>query len=407
VFGTAGSIAYEYSGRRGGLAFAARRATTDYATLATRDTLDRMRMDLAGQAGLRLTGRVSLGATLLSRSYYTAEIASPIGNDAPAASRVAQARRAAMTTTIGMGRRTSLYLSATRELMDHRWTTGAYAGLGVALDHRRAVTASIERVGDRMRATIDTQQALPIGSGLGYRVQSSAGDAASASLDAELSAQSSFGRYALRQMVVNGQSATLLDASGGLVFIGGAMHATRPVQDGFALVRVPGVPSVRTYVSHQEVGRTNRHGDLVVNGLLPYYGNRLSIADTDVPLDRDVQRNEALVAPPYRGGALALFPAPRPWRVTGRIMILRGTEVLAPLGARLTVTTQTGSLETWLGSEGGFYLEGLAPGRYDARVTLDGVACAVALRVPDSNSPVIRTEPLTCAAGSGPQPEQP
>ena len=66
--------------------------------------------------------------------------------------------------------------------------------------------------------------------------------------------------------------------------IGGGLHATRPVQESFALVRVPGMKGVRAYLSHQEVGRTNRNGDVLVPNLLPYYGNRLDIADEDVPL---------------------------------------------------------------------------------------------------------------------------
>ena len=38
----------------------------------------------------------------------------------------------------------------------------------------------------------------------------------------------------------------------------GSLYATRPIQDGYALVRVPDVGGVRTYVSNQEVGRTTK-----------------------------------------------------------------------------------------------------------------------------------------------------
>ena len=58
-----------------------------------------------------------------------------------------------------------------------------------------------------------------------------------------------------------------------------------PVGQSFALLRVPGVKGVEGFSSNQPIGRTNGSGDLLVPEILPYYGNRLSIADTDVPLD--------------------------------------------------------------------------------------------------------------------------
>jgi outer membrane usher protein FimD/PapC len=41
-------------------------------------------------------------------------------------------------------------------------------------------------------------------------------------------------------------------------------------------------------VSNQEVGRTNKEGNLLVPNLLSYYGNILNISDQDVPLDNSV-----------------------------------------------------------------------------------------------------------------------
>ena len=61
---------------------------------------------------------------------------------------------------------------------------------------------------------------------------------------------------------MDGKAATAVWASGSIVGIGGRLFATRPVDQSFALVRVPGVPDVRAYLSNQEIGRTNGHGDL-------------------------------------------------------------------------------------------------------------------------------------------------
>jgi outer membrane usher protein len=384
--GYAGSIGYEYSGRAGGVALAVRHASRDYSTLSPTGGFDWARLDVAAAVTARVTGRATLGMSWQSLAYYA---------DAP------DARRGAVTATIGVGRRASLYFGASRTLIERRWATGAFASLGVSLGSRSAMNVSIERERGNSRTAVDIQRALPYGTGYGYHVQTTVGGA-SPDLDAEMRAQSSFGRFAVRQTVVDGQSAGLFDASGALVVIGGGVHATRPVQDGFALVRVPGVRNVRAYVSHQEVGRTGRRGDLVIPGLLPYYGNRLSIADSDVPVDRDLQRNEMVLATPYRGGALALFSAPRPWRVSGRIVLLRGTELVVPANGALTVTIGGRALDSDLGSDGTYYFEGVPPGDYPARLVFAGDTCDLTLHVPPSNAPVIKAGVATCSVAVGP-----
>ena len=42
------------------------------------------------------------------------------------------------------------------------------------------------------------------------------------------------------------------------------------MEQSFALVRVPGVSHVRAFMSNQEVGQTDGHGNLLVPNLLPY-----------------------------------------------------------------------------------------------------------------------------------------
>ena len=102
--------------------------------------------------------------------------------------------------------------------------------------------------------------------------------------------------------------------------------------------------------------------------LLAYYGNQISIADADVPADRTLSYKQLLLATPYRGGAIAEFPATREWRVAGSLTLpgdpegLRGQRALdARAHGR---DTPRGPIDSWLGADGEFYLEGLAPGSY-------------------------------------------
>ncbi len=382
--GYATSLAYEYTSRAGGLAMAARSYTADYTTLSSHLDPARPRLDLGMSATTRVGSRVTSGASWQAVDYY---------------GRYPSIRRVALTATVTMNRRLSLFVSANRSMLNNQWFNGGFAGLSVAIASREMASVSAEQAAGRGRVTAELQHTLPMGTGVGYRVHATSADVAgSADLDAELRGQTPFGKYAIRQTVINGQQATLADASGGIVFIGGGAHFTRPVEDGFALVRVPEVPRVRAHISNQVVGRTDRHGDLVVPNLLAYYGNRVSINDSDVPMDRDVPRDWMLLAPPYRGGAIALFPALRQWRVSGRFVIDRGTEIVTPSNWTLSVATDTGRVESALGNDGGYYLEGVGPGDHEAVMEGDGVTCAVTLHVPASNQPVIRAGVTTCTA---------
>lgn len=379
--GYATSLAYEYTSRAIGVLMAARNYSADYGTLSTKYAVASPRRDVASSVTSRVGSRATVGASWQALDYY---------GTYPAM------KRGAVTTSVTINRHFSVFVSGNRSLTNHHWFTGGFAGLAVNIGPRDMVNVSAERDGGISRQSVDLQRTLPVGTGIGYHVQGMTGTTGTPDLDAELRAQTQYGKYAIRQTVFDGQPSTMADASGALVFIGGGVHLTRPVENGFALVQVPDVRGVRAYVSNQEVGRTDRHGNLVVPNLLSYYANRVSIDDADVPMDRDVPRDAMLLAPPYRGGAIALFPAPRSWRVAGRFVVLRDRTVITPSNWALAIATPAGRVASALGGDGAFYVEGVAPGDHRAELTGDGMTCVVMVHVPASSDPVIRTGVTTC-----------
>jgi outer membrane usher protein len=180
------------------------------------------------------------------------------------------------------------------------------------------------------------------------------------------------------------------------VGIGGALFATRPLQDGYALVRVPGVANVRTFLSNQEVGRTNRRGDLLVPNLLSYYANRVRIADEDVPLDRTVEATERVVAPGYRAGAIVEFPVRRDTRVLGSILLERSGVTVVPAAGLVSLTADGEQFDSPVGTNGEFYFENVPAGAHRARVRFEGTACEFTLEVPGSADPVVQIGAHTC-----------
>jgi outer membrane usher protein len=370
-----------------------RQASDTYETLTSLRMRGAPRRDVLASASARVTSRVTLAAGWQAQDVR--------GQGGPG-----DIRRASLTSTASFGRRLSLFLSAVRSQYDRVWSTGGFAALSLSIGPRRNASLSAQSIDRAVTGAVDVQQSAPIGPGIGYRVQASGLGAGSELLDGELRAQARWAQLDVRQTFDGGRRETWAQVNGALVAIGGRVLATRPVQSGFALVRVPDVKGVRAYVSQQEMGRTDSHGDLLLPNLLPFYGNQISIADSDVPVDRTLTRKQLLLATPYRGGAIAEFPATREWRAAGTVAIEGDAEALRgqrALDATLTVQTPAGAVETWLAADGAFYIEGLAPGRYEARVVSGAVACAMTLDVPASDAPVVRLGTLTCRP---PMPEE-
>ncbi len=265
---------------------------------------------------------------------------------------------------------------------------------------RTAINVAHDRSGSQGLTTVEMQQSLPVGPGFGYRLSGVAGDGISPSGSGVLQYQGAFGRYEVTRDVGPGGAGTSVSASGGLVAIGGGLHLTRAVSSSYALVRVPGAAGVRVYDNNQPVGRTGRHGNLLVPNLLPYYGNRLSIADTDLPLDYDIEHTVQTIAPPFQGGALVAFLAERIQGVTGRVVLTRGGARTVPVYGNLVVTVKGVRHVSPIGEQGEFYFENLPAGPHPAAVEFGDMPCAFTLTVTPSAAPFIDLGTVVCDAGA-------
>jgi outer membrane usher protein len=385
-FGAGGSLAYRYSARPVSLGASVRALTDRYATLSLRARDDRPRIESSGFVGTQLGSR-----TDLTVQYTRSEFRDRGPED-----------QASILSTIQLTDRASLFLSVSRSTQKHaKSTTEAFAGLSIALGERTTGSLSYQRQGDQNVGSIDVQRSLPVGPGFGYRVHADAsGDTAAGGVTVQY--QGPYGRYEASYERVNGENTSVLSAAGGVVAIGGALFATRPVSDGFALIRVPGVAGVQGYLNNQEIGRTDANGDLPVPDLLAYYGNRLRIADQDIPLEYAVGSTEQTVATPLRGGALVNFPVRLLRAVTGKLILDEAGTAVVPAYGQLAVTAGGQRLDSPIGRDGEFYLDSLPPGRHAAEVEHEGARCTFVLEVPPAAGSVISLGTLRCPAHEDP-----
>jgi outer membrane usher protein len=108
------------------------------------------------------------------------------------------------------------------------------------------------------------------------------------------------------------------------------------------------------------------------------------------------------LAPPYRGGAVALFDVQKVQRVLGRIKVSNGREEKYQQYGELTVTTVSGrSYGSPVGSDGTFYFENLPNGAYDAVMQYRDVRCTFRLTVPDSKDTTVDLGTLRCTPDGG------
>jgi outer membrane usher protein len=172
------------------------------------------------------------------------------------------------------------------------------------------------------------------------------------------------------------------------------------VQDGFALIRVPGVENVSAYLSNQYMGRTDSRGDLLLPNMLPYYGNQVRINDKDIPLDHAVDAMLKTVAPPLRGGAVIRFPVHRVQAFVGKLKINELGRTIIPKLGELKVNTSDRAYTSPIGNGGEFYLENIAPGKHAATIQYEDGECHFTIDLPDSTNQFVKLGTLACAATS-------
>jgi len=378
TIGTAAQAGYVFSGGRVSAGGSVRRADAAYAVV---------------RSGARTTGTLDLnifgGIPVAPGSSLTVQHNRSSGGIDGTVSRTG------LVGSIRLGRNADVVASASRLVTATRQTTEMSIGVSLSFGGRTVSSVSTVRGPEGTRTAVDLQRSLSSGSGVGYQLHSESGGPQQL-MSGAVQYQGSYGRYELRHDAVGATQHSSLNVSGALVGVGGRLYASRAVRNSFALVRVPGVNDVRTYSSNQEIGRTDRRGNLLVPDLLPYYGNQLRIADGDVPFEYVVSNTQVMLAPPFRGGAVVQFPVQRVQQASGKLVIASGESERVPVYGELTVTVAGVAIVSPIGRGGEFYFENLPAGRHAAVVSDTDGKCEFMMNVPLSTSAQVALGTIRC-----------
>ena len=289
--------------------------------------------------------------------------------------------------------RTQLSLNATRiARAGSPVTWEGFASLTVALGWRTMASAvtTVDADGEAL-TSLNLQRSLPLGPGVGFRIDADAQDPYRTQGVFEVQ-----GRRGILGMRVDGsrdqKTIGTINLAGSIVTIGGEVLLSRPVDDGFALVKVPLSRGVRVLANNQPVGRTGRRGSLFVPDLRSYLSSPIGIVPDDLPIEVKLGAVSQNIAVPYRGGAVVVFEASVIRALTGRLEAVGQ----APEYGTLSVTVGTTEFRSPLNARGEFYFEDLPPGDHLGIVSWSGRTCQARIRMPDKAPPMTDAGVVRC-----------
>lgn len=365
--GSAAAASYSYASHRWSFGLGSRTADAAYRNLGDpfAAIAGRLRRDEYINVSFAPTARASLQLNAGRRRREGGETERSVG----------------VAGTLRLWPRSQLFLVVQRRSDAFGRDTSALLSLNIALD-RDSVGVSARHREDASGASssgygFDARRSRPPGIGWGYDVSLQREDSFDSGF-AQIEYQGVHGRYALQAERFEEDQRERFIASGALIAMGGRVFATPPVDAGFALVRVPGVPGVPILRENQEVGRTDAHGDLLVRDLLPFYANRIALDESAVPPNYVLTTPRREVQVPRNTGALVALDAAPLHAVTGTLLRQEdGSRV--PAGDRLWLMRDGERVAVPLGQQGRFYLEDLSPGEHTVEV--DGTAGSVQCRI--------------------------
>jgi outer membrane usher protein len=267
-----------------------------------------------------------------------------------------------------------------------------FASLTLSLGWRMVASAvtTVDTDGEAL-TTVNLQRSLPLGPGFGFRIDADAQEPYRTQGVFEVQ-----GRRGILGVRADGsqndKTVGTVNLAGSIVGIGGEVLFSRPIDDAFALVKIPNARGVRVLANNQLSGRTGRRGSLFVPDLRSYLSSPIGIVQDDLPVEVKLGATTQDIAVPYRGGAVVVFEASVIRALTGRLDVAGK----APEYGTLSVTVGASEFSSPLNATGEFYFEDLPPGDYPAVASWSGRTCRATIHMPDKAPPMTDAGVVTC-----------
>jgi outer membrane usher protein len=279
-----------------------------------------------------------------------------------------------------------------------------------------SAVASAVRAGSFKSQSVTFEKTTPVGEGFGFsigpgRAESPAGTATLANAYAQYNGRYAalLGRYqgSSNDRVTRGLAE--ISVASGIGYVQDRFFVSRPLTDGFAVVKVGDVPDVPVRANGQLMGTTDERGEVVVSPMISFYDNYLGFEQRAVPLDYIFTSSQLVASPAFRSGSYLAFDVKKNRAVLGRLEHeVKGRRV--PIEFRELKVTRAGVdvrswealygpgffIQSFTAKGGEFYIEQLEPGEWMLQVEKDP-ACVATIRVPETDVALTDLGAVLCA----------
>ncbi len=376
--GFSGILDYRYQSRHFNAGLSLRSDSRQYSTLTVKPSDDK--------AKFRFTGSIGFGGKktgYLGTQYSIAEM-----YQSDRLSRVSVSYNKTLTKS------TSLFVNAS-ETQDIKTYNEIFLGIHVYLGNHTSGSVNYSKKDDAEIQRVTIQKSQPPGNGFGFRadmVNTNDIDYANGAV----SYQNSYGLY---KMDVTGNAENMdyrLSVAGGIGYIDKSVFLSRPITDSFAKVKVDKLEDVRVYYYGNEVGRTDKKGELIVTNIRSHHDNKIGIEIQDIPIDYSITSLSRYISPSSRNGSVVKFEINRIQVITGNLYIIRDEKRVPVEFTRLFVQVKDAIFEGLVGRNGEFYLENLPPGRHSARTVYKGGEFRFDIIIPESSEMFLLLGDIDC-----------
>ncbi len=251
-------------------------------------------------------------------------------------------------------------------------------------------------------ATVDTiglqlQWSPPLGEGFGFTENINQQSASDPSTYSRVEYRNQYADVSASARTGKQTESYQAQLNSAFVWTEGGLHVSRPVRDGFALVRVNGVKGgMKVNIRNQYIGKTDSNGELIVPYLNAYTDNVIDIKPEHVSLGYRIPKTSQTVTTAYRSGGLVEFDVVKLQMVEATVFYQVGDKLKAAQYSTVAFMQDGKKKSTVLGDDGALYLENLKAGIYTLTVFDDVHQCHVDIQVPDSDDMVNNLGRIVC-----------
>ena len=384
--GTATAGAYTYSGNNFGLNLGAQYLSRNFAQLSDLEPGQRTRTNQYASASVFSRNLGSISATYAALTSY----------DGP------NTKLWSVSYTLGVLREKGLVALNYSRTLEPQSTSAWLLSFRYFFDTTTSVVAAVGGTRNRNTQAVSLEQSIPQGEGVGYAFTAAhaSGDGSDGAFGRAFvqvnAAHATFGgEYSRASNATAGASQSNVFLAGSIGYVGGTVFAARPVEDSFALIKLPGLPDVPVYANSWYAGKTNAAGEVVATNINSYYDNFINFSARDLPLDYIFPTLEKVISPMTRSGTLVQFDVRKNYAVVGVLVTMRD-EKLVPLEF-VEITLERGDtvIQSFTARRGEFYTEGVEPGVYRLRAAGD-MPCVASIKVPDPAAAMTELGNVVC-----------